>query len=41
MRVHPMKNGSPEASLIELKTEDGMVMSLGEKAYGELMSKAE
>jgi hypothetical protein len=41
MRVHPMKNGSPEASLIALKTEDGMVMSLGEKAYGELMSKAE
>jgi hypothetical protein len=41
MRVHPMKNGGHEASLIELKTEDGMVMSLGEKAYGELMSKAE
>jgi hypothetical protein len=41
LRVHPIKNGGREGSLIELKTEDGMVMSLGEKAYGELMSKAE
>ena len=36
-RVHPMKDGKPIASLIELKTEDGMVMGLGAKAYGELM----
>jgi hypothetical protein len=36
-RVHPLKDGKPGASLIDLKTEDGMVMSLGEKAYGELM----
>ena len=36
-RVHPMKDGKAIASLIELKTEDGMVMSLGDKAYGELM----
>lgn len=39
VRVHPMKNGMPEGSLISLKTEDGMVMSLGEKAYGELMKE--
>jgi len=36
-RVHPLKDGKPGALLIELKTADGMVMSLGEKAYGELM----
>ena len=36
-RVHPLKDGKPGASLVELKTEDGMVMSLGAKAYGELM----
>ena len=40
VRVHPMKNGAPEGSLIELETEDGMVMSLGDKAYGELMKEA-
>jgi hypothetical protein len=40
IRVHPLKNGGPEGSLIELKTEDGMVMSLGAKAYGELMQEA-
>ena len=40
VRVHPMKNGSPEGSLIELTTEDGMMMSLGAKAYGELMEQA-
>ena len=40
MRVHPLKDGKPGASLIELTTEDGMVMSLGEKAYGELMKEA-
>ena len=39
MRVHPLKDGKAGASLIELKTEDGMVMSLGAKAYGELMKK--
>jgi len=37
VRVHPLKDGRPGASLVELKTEDGMVMSLGAKAYGELM----
>ena len=37
VRVHPLKDGKPGASLVELKTEDGMVMSLGAKAYGELM----
>jgi hypothetical protein len=26
-----------DPSLVELKTEDGMVMGLGAKAYGELM----
>jgi len=36
-RVHPLKDGKPGASLISLKTADGMVMSLGDKAYGELM----
>jgi hypothetical protein len=36
-RVHPMKDGKPIASLIQLTSEDGMVMSLGDKAYGELM----
>jgi hypothetical protein len=40
VRVHPMKNGSPEGSLIALTTEDGMMMSLGTKAYGELMEQA-
>jgi hypothetical protein len=40
VRVHPMKNGSPEGSLIELTTEDGMMMSLGTHAYGELMEQA-
>lgn len=40
IRVHPIKNGSPEGSLIELTTEDGMMMSLGKKAYGELMEQA-
>ena len=40
VRVHPLKTGGPEGSLIELKTEDGMVMSLGKKAYGELMKEA-
>jgi len=40
VRVHPLKSGGPEGSLIELKTEDGMVMSLGKKAYGELMKEA-
>ncbi len=38
-RVHPLKDGKAGASLISLKTEDGMVMSLGEKAYGELMKE--
>jgi hypothetical protein len=37
MRVHPMKDGRKIGSLIDLETQDGMVMSLGEKAYGELM----
>ena len=36
-KVHPLKDGKPGASLISLKTSDGMVMSLGDKAYGELM----
>jgi len=36
-RVHPLKDGKPGASLIDLKTADGMVMSLGDKTYGELM----
>ena len=36
-RVHPLKDGKPGASLIELKTADGMVMGLGDKTYGELM----
>lgn len=40
VRVHPIKNGGPEGSLIELTTEDGMMMSLGKKAYGELMKEA-
>ena len=40
MRVHPLKDGKPGASLIELTTEDGMVMSLGAHAYGELMKEA-
>jgi hypothetical protein len=40
VRVHPIKNGSPEGSLIGLTTEDGMMMSLGKKAYGELMEQA-
>jgi hypothetical protein len=40
IRVHPIKNGGPEGSLIELTTEDGMMMSLGKKAYGELMKEA-
>lgn len=40
VRVHPLKNGGAEGSLIELKTEDGMIMSLGKKAYGELMKEA-
>jgi hypothetical protein len=40
VRVHPIKNGSPEGSLIELTTDDGMMMSLGKKAYGELMEQA-
>ena len=40
VRVHPLKSGGAEGSLIELKTEDGMVMSLGKKAYGELMNEA-
>ena len=40
IRVHPIKNGGPEGSLIELSTEDGMMMSLGKKAYGELMEQA-
>ena len=40
VRVHPLKNGGAEGSLIELKTEDGMIMSLGKKAYGELMQEA-
>ena len=40
IRVHPLKNGGPEGSLIELTTEDGMMMSLGKHAYGELMKEA-
>ena len=40
VRVHPLKSGGAEGSLIELKTEDGMIMSLGKKAYGELMKEA-
>jgi hypothetical protein len=40
VRVHPIKNGGPEGSLIELTTEDGMMMSLGAHAYGELMKEA-
>jgi hypothetical protein len=40
VRVHPMKDGRKIASLIDLETQDGMVMSLGEKAYGELMEKS-
>ena len=40
LRVHPMKDGRKIASLIDLETQDGMVMSLGDKAYGELMDKA-
>ena len=36
-KVHPLKDGKPGASLIELKTADGMVMGLGNKTYGELM----
>lgn len=39
--VHPIKNGSPEGSLISLTTDDGMVMSLGSHAYGELMKEAD
>jgi hypothetical protein len=41
MRVHPMKDGKQIGSLIDLETDDGMVMTLGDKAYGELMEKAE
>jgi len=41
IRVHPLKNGGAEGSLIELTTEDGMMMSLGSKAYGELMKHAD
>ena len=40
IRVHPLKSGKPEGSLIELTTEDGMMMSLGAHAYGELMKEA-
>lgn len=40
IRVHPIKNGNPEGSLIELTTEDGMMMGLGSHAYGELMKQA-
>jgi hypothetical protein len=40
VRVHPMKDGRKIASLIDLETQDGMVMSLGDKAYGELMENA-
>jgi len=40
VRVHPLKSGGPEGSLIELTTEDGMMMSLGSHAYGELMKEA-
>jgi hypothetical protein len=40
IRVHPIKSGKPEGSLIELTTEDGMMMSLGSHAYGELMKEA-
>ena len=39
-RVHPIKDGRKIASLIDLETQDGMVMSLGDKAYGELMENA-
>ena len=41
IRVHPLKDGKAGASLIELTTEDGMMMSLGSKAYGELMKQAD
>ena len=40
IRVHPLKSGGAEGSLIELTTADGMMMSLGSKAYGELMEQA-
>jgi hypothetical protein len=40
IRVHPIKTGKAEGSLIELTTEDGMMMGLGSHAYGELMKEA-
>jgi hypothetical protein len=37
VRIHPLKAGGPSGSLIDLKTADGMVLTLGDHAYGERM----
>ena len=37
VRVHPLKDGGTEGSLIDLRTEDGMMLALGGYTYGELM----